>query len=69
MMSKKLTFEELEVGDHFISFPSDGDDKGHGGYRGAHRLFIKTSIAGAKDGRGVTSTFPLGMVVVKVMLG
>ena len=31
-MSQPLTFGELAVGDHFICFPTDGDDHGHGGY-------------------------------------
>ncbi len=42
-LSKPLMFSELAVEDHFISFPMDGDDSGHGGYRGAHNLFKKTS--------------------------
>lgn len=33
MMSKPLTFGELRIGEHFIDFPTDGDDSGHGGFR------------------------------------
>ena len=40
--SKPLTFKELGFGKWFIAFPIDGDDSGHGGYRGRHHLFIKT---------------------------
>ena len=40
-MSTPLTFEELKVGDHFISFPTDGDDSGHGGFRKGSYVFAK----------------------------
>lgn len=40
-MSKPLTFGELAVGEHFIAFPQDGDDSGHGGYRGTSWVFEK----------------------------
>ncbi len=39
--SKPLTFGELAIGDHFVHFPQDGDDSGHGGYRGAAILYKK----------------------------
>ena len=42
-MSKKLTFGDLEVGDKFIGFPSDGDNSGHGGHLGSHNVFMKIS--------------------------
>lgn len=42
-MSAPLTFSDLAVGDKFIDFPVDGDDSGHGGFRGKHRIFIKVS--------------------------
>ena len=38
-----LSFEELKVGDRFISIPLPGDNDGHGGFRGAHHVFIKIS--------------------------
>ncbi|MDP2696104.1 MAG: hypothetical protein Q8O87_02515 [bacterium] len=38
----KLTFGDLKVGDKFIVFPQPGDDAGHGGYRAAHFIFVKT---------------------------
>jgi hypothetical protein len=41
-MSKPLTFRELSIGDCFISFPTDGDDSGHGGYRKGSYLLRKT---------------------------
>lgn len=40
-MSKPKTLAELDVGDVFIFFPSDGDDSGHGGFRSGARLFQK----------------------------
>lgn len=39
--SKSLTFSELKIGAWFIGFPLDGDDSGHGGFRGRHNIFIK----------------------------
>lgn len=41
--SKPLTFAELKIGDTFISFPSDGDDSGHGGFRKGAWLMRKTA--------------------------
>lgn len=43
-MNKKLTFGDLEIGDRFIDFPTDGDQC-HGGYMGAYNVFIKFSKA------------------------
>lgn len=40
--SKAKTFDELAIDACFIVFPSDGDDSGHGGFRGRYRLFRKT---------------------------
>jgi hypothetical protein len=39
--SKPLTFRELEIGQKFIAFPTDGDDSGHGGFQRPSYLFIK----------------------------
>ncbi len=39
--SKPLTFGELKAGQKFISFPTDGDDSGHGGFRKGAYLFTK----------------------------
>lgn len=50
--SKPLTVGELDVGDTFIFFPDDGDDSGHGGFRGSGRLFVK--IAPQLDEHGHT---------------
>lgn len=44
--SVPLTFDELQVDDCFISFPDDGDDSGHGGYRGTKYLLRKTRHIG-----------------------
>lgn len=38
---KKLTFGDLEKGDKFICFPTDGDNSGHGGYLGSQNVYIK----------------------------
>lgn len=39
--SKYFTFGELEVGDKFIALPVDGDDHGHGGWKGLCWIFVK----------------------------
>lgn len=69
-MSTPLTFGELEVGDHYVAFPRDGDDSGHGGYRGEHYVFKKTGTnEGTRLWDGVSSSmYPAshGMHVVKV---
>jgi hypothetical protein len=39
--SRPKTVADLKVGDKFIVFPDDGDDSGHGGFRGGCRLFVK----------------------------
>lgn len=40
-MSKPLTIGELKSGDHWIGFPQDGDDSGHGGFRRGSYVFRK----------------------------
>lgn len=75
-ISKPLTFEEIAVGSHFISFPLDGDDSGHGGYRGAHRVFKKLSDAqtatltenAVTTETGSLSHMPPGMRVLPVLV-
>ena len=75
--SPRLTFGELEPGDHFIGFPLPGDDNGHGGYLGAHRLFVKTRAFAPPvyENSGVAccdeglSVFPNTMHVIKVQVG
>lgn len=72
---KLLRFGELSVEECFISFPLPGDNDGHGGYRGAYRVFrkklmtaISTQDSGtATDGRGSASDFPNTMPVIKVL--
>lgn len=41
-ISTPLQVRDLKVGDTFIFFPGDGDDSGHGGFKGGSRLFVKT---------------------------
>ena len=75
--SPRLTFGDLEPGDHFIGFPLPGDDSGHGGYLGAHRLFVKTRASapsvyrdsGRASADGAESVFPNSMPVIKVQVG
>ncbi len=73
--SKPLTFKELSIGDHFIAFPLDGDDSGHGGFRGASRVCKKLSedIGPLKDndiaiGTGITSHSPAKMKILRVLV-
>jgi len=40
-MGNKLTFNELKLSDKFIVFPIDGDNTGHGGFKGGHHIFYK----------------------------
>lgn len=42
----KLTFGELSKGDMFIVFPIPGDNQGHGGFKGTHRIFRKIVFFG-----------------------
>lgn len=76
--SQPLTFGELKIGDRFIGFPTDGDDSGHGGYRGGSYLFEKIGdedrtsenlpLDNAKRLKyGSTSHVPLGMNVLLVL--
>ena len=75
-MFKKLRFDDLAIGDHFIGWPVPGDNDGHGGYLGSQRLFVKTHAhvsdvhesGAASDGRGVQSAFPKTMDVIRIML-
>lgn len=76
----KLTFGDLKVGEHFICFPTPGDNHGHGGYLGGHNLFKKTEqrasgtfvpvgVGAAVNGNGVVSHIPDRMAVIKVLAG
>jgi hypothetical protein len=40
-LSQPITVRDLKVGEKFIFFPGDGDDDGHGGFKGGARLFVK----------------------------
>lgn len=73
--SRPQTFDDLRVDHLFVIFPSDGDDSGHGGFRGAHRLFKKTSHK-TKDGlvpnsvavgTGTPSHWPAGVRVLEIL--
>lgn len=77
MDSKPLTFGELNVGDKFIDFPTDGDDSGHGGFRKGAYVFQKTHKASACEVTqenafrivdGCRSIFSDSMQVYKVIL-
>jgi len=64
----KLTYGELKRGDKFIAFPLPGDNEGHGGYLGAHALFVKTGLTAIRVASGRVSDFPNEMDVIKVLL-
>lgn len=80
MQSKPLTFGELKVGEYFVDFPTDGDDSGHGGFRGGAYVFEK--INQTKDHNKsieiiynavrltdkIASSFPDTMLVFKVII-
>lgn len=74
-----LTFGDLEEGDQFICFPLPGDNSGHGGFKKGSYLFTKESMEVTNTSTSVTSgngirnvdknisSFPLSMIVLKVM--
>lgn len=68
MSDQKLTFGALNIGAYFICWPVPGDNAGHGGYLGAHRLFVKTGELTASNGIGVESSMNDGMDVIEVLL-
>lgn len=57
-----LSFGELKVGQRFIFFPSPGDNHGHGGFKGAHYIFVKTDID-AQSSPGVPFGIPTGRAI------
>ena len=71
--SEPLTLGELKNGDYFITFPQDGDDEGHGGYRSGAFLMRKCT----RNDDGVCgywrltdlmrSSAPISMQVLKVI--
>ena len=76
-----LTLSELPVGSRFIVLPNPGDNSGHGGFKKAHYIFIKTND-GYEDGvlpahthqvkainlqNGCSSIFPSIMFVIHVL--
>lgn len=75
-----LTFGDLKVGEHFIGFPTPGDNHGHGGYLGGYNLFekmeqrasgqlVSVNSGSAINSRGAMSYFPDDMPVIKVLAG
>ena len=77
-ISKPLTFGELEAGECFVDFPTDGDDSGHGGFRGGAYVFKKMAKNQRLVGNffnnafrltdGNKSHFPDTMQVYKVII-
>ena len=69
-MENKLTFGELKLGDRFISFPLDGDNSGHGGYKGDHYIFQKSKKGSTYFALRLMdanhSSMPDSMYVIKV---
>ena len=67
-MSEPLTFGDLKIGDLFIGFPLDGDDSGHGGFRGKHKVFRKTRDGSVDYGDvlGTRYNMPDSMEVLRV---
>lgn len=65
---KMATFGDLYVGDHFIAWPTPGDNSGHGGFLKGMYLHVKIGLDTYVDGRGVASTAPRTMKVIKVVL-
>ena len=62
-----LTFDEMEIGQRFICLPSPGDNKGHGGFRKAHRLFKKISDDRAENTKtGFDIMLPGSMNVILI---
>ena len=55
-----LTFGEIKVGERFIVFPIPGDNSGHGGFLGAHHIFIKIQPSVTKTESGLPYGIPHG---------
>jgi hypothetical protein len=73
---EKAKFGDVKIGEHFVCWPIPGDNHGHGGYLGQHRLFVKTAEMApdmphsglAKNGSGIESSFPHSNAVIRVIL-
>lgn len=70
-----ITFGDLRVGDKFIGLPFPGDNRGHGGFVGAHHIYVKIyPIERCNDNldnavrlkTGIVSGMPDSMPVIKV---
>jgi hypothetical protein len=46
-MYQVYSFKDLKPNEYFIIMPTPGDNKGHGGYLGAHRVFKKINATQA----------------------
>lgn len=74
---EKAKFGDLAIGEHFVCWPTPGDNHGHGGYLGQTRLFVKTDTFAkdmpfrgcAKNGIGTESSFQHSTHVIRVVLG
>lgn len=67
MNSEKLTFGKLPIGEKFICLPVEGDNSGHGGFKGAHYIFKKMdNESGLRKTKGQRSTFPSTMEIIHV---
>jgi hypothetical protein len=73
-MKDKLTFGDLKPWDAFIALPVEGDNEGHGGFKGGHNLFAKIDVEESETGidnsysiYGTSySSMPDSMLVIKV---
>ena len=52
--SKPLTIGDVKVGEKFILFPTDGDDSGHGRFRGGGRLVTRITPRPPAPRPGIT---------------
>lgn len=71
--SKPSTLAELDDGDYFIAFPTDGDDLGHGGFREGSYLMHKVCDEGSqcqywRSVGLVESSGPMTMRVLKILV-
>ena len=71
---ERLAFGDLAVGERFIVFPTGGDDDGHGGFRGAMRVFTKVAPLrdhggtsnSVREGDGAGSWMPATIKVIRL---
>jgi hypothetical protein len=46
-LNEVYRFKDLKLNEYFIALPTPGDNKGHGGYLGAHHVFKKINATQA----------------------